>query len=100
MPGEQDVPKLTNDRHGHENTEIDNAANPGAAGEAESSPGTSPTTSTATTGIHFDHLGARMMAVAQCAIQRRQLSDQKFLLFDVRFGGTRKYQRGRAVEGV
>ena len=64
MPGEQDVPKLTNDRHGHEDTEIDNAANPGAAGEAESSPGASPTTSTATTGIHFDHLGARMMGGA------------------------------------
>jgi len=58
--------KLTDDRHGHENTEINNVANARAAAEAKASPGTSPTTATATTGIHFDHLGARMLAMAQC----------------------------------
>ena len=55
--------KLTDDRHGHENTEINNVANARAAAEAEASPGTSPTTATATFGIHFDHLGARMLAM-------------------------------------
>ena len=58
--------KLTDDRHGHEDTEINNVANARAAAEAKASPGTSPTTATATTGIHFDHLGARMLAMAQC----------------------------------
>ena len=79
--------KLTDDRHGHENTDINNVANARAAAEAKASPGTSPTTATATFGIHFDHLGARMLAIAmaQCASNAmRGAAGSNFLLFDVR----------------
>ena len=72
--------KLTDDRHGHEDTEINNVANARAAAEAKASPGTSPTTATATFGIHFNHLGARMLAMAQCASNAMRGARIKFFI--------------------